>query len=234
MNNLQLCQRLRQECGIPGTGPATVVSQTGESRRLVDWIAQAWNDIQLMEPNWKWMRREFTVNTVASDDLYSYGDCTDTTDSAPITRFSRWYAPCDDTPFLLYLTSAGVGTQRRMTYWEWNDFKQIYKIATQNPGFPGVVSIDPNDKIRLGPKPNDIYTLSGDYQMSPQTLAVDADTPEMPAQFHMTIVFEAMKKYAAFAGAPEVYERAKLEGGPLMLALAANQLPPVHFGGSIV
>jgi hypothetical protein len=233
VNFLAICQRTRQECDIPGTGPTTVVGQTGELRRIVDWCATAWTDIQNKATDWRWMRRSFTVNTTSSDDQYASSDCTDTTDSAVISRFSHWLIDCD-TPLLIYLTSAGVGTQHELTYWDWNDFKRVYKMGTQNTGYPSIWSIDPNNNLRLGPSPNGIYTVTGDYQMSAETLALDATTPGMPSQFHMLIVYEAMKKYAGFAGAPEVFARAQLEGGPMMLALQANQLPRRRLGGSLI
>jgi len=35
MNFLQLAQRVRQEAGISGDGPVSVVNQTGEMKRVV-------------------------------------------------------------------------------------------------------------------------------------------------------------------------------------------------------
>ena len=46
MNFLSLCQRLRSEARIPGTGPSSVTGQTGELAKIVEWITTAYEDIQ--------------------------------------------------------------------------------------------------------------------------------------------------------------------------------------------
>jgi hypothetical protein len=224
------CQDLRRECGVSGTGPSTVISQTGELGRLVNWYKQAWVEIQNKKPSWRWMRSQFTVQTVSSDDSYAYGDCTDSISSAVISRFKRWYR--DD--FYIYLTSAGVGTQTKLMWLDWDDFKRMYLVGTQTASGPAHVSIDPLNNIRLGPKPNGIYTLTGDYQKSAQSLALDADIPEMPADFHMLIVYQAMKKYSAYSAAPEVWAQAKDEASRMMRDLELDQLPLPSFGDALV
>ena len=55
---LQLCQKLRQECEVGGTGPSAVTGQTGELARLVTWIADAYTELQ-QEYDWLWLRSEF-------------------------------------------------------------------------------------------------------------------------------------------------------------------------------
>ena len=56
---------------------------------------------QRKHDDWLFMRGSFTVNTVASDGIYAYGDCTDTATSSAITAFRDWHK---DT-FKIYLTS---------------------------------------------------------------------------------------------------------------------------------
>ena len=65
MNFLELCQRLRQEVGAAGNGPAAVTSQSGEYARLVTWIRTAWQEIQ-NERRWAfdWVRGEVDLNTL--------------------------------------------------------------------------------------------------------------------------------------------------------------------------
>ena len=47
MTFLELCRRLAREVDASGSGPSAVTGQTGENRRIVDWVASAWQDIQL-------------------------------------------------------------------------------------------------------------------------------------------------------------------------------------------
>ena len=229
---LEICQELREECGITGStssSPTTVVSQTGELKRLVRWCKQSYLDIQNKSPNWRWLRSSFTVSVTSGDGIYSYGDCTDTGDSAVISRFARWY-PHD---FKIYLTSAGSGTEHWLLYQQWDDFRSVYRVGTQNNGYPAWVGIDPTNRIMLGPVPDATYTLSGEYQKSAQILAADATEPEMPSRFHRLIVLEAMKKYAAYSAAPEVWAAAVEEARPLWLALQQDQLPASGYGDPI-
>lgn len=228
-NYLQLFQDAVRECGVSSTVPATAQSQTGELARVAKWVIQSWTEIQASRTDWRWMRSEFTLSTSSGDDQYAYSDCTDSIASATITRFARWLP----SEFQIYLTSAGVGTQRWLTYYPWDQFKRVYKIGTQNNSAPVVASIDPRNNLRLGPKPDAAYTVTGEYQKSPQTLSANADEPEMPAQFHQLIVYKAMEKYAGYSGAAEVWARVQNEAQSLRLALEADQLPLPNFGSAL-
>lgn len=227
---LQLCADLRREVGASGTGPTSVLNQTGEYLRLVKWTIESYREIQnAHRGNWRWLRSEFTLPTVADDDEYAYSDCTDTIASATITRFARWH-PHD---MKVYLTSAGVSTQTWLTYSEWDDFKRVWKIAAPASGFPAFISVDPRNKLRFGPKPDAVYTITGEYQKSAQVLAADADVPEMPEDFHRLIVLRAMKKYAAYESAPEIWAEVKSEYALMMRDLEVDQLPEPKFGDAL-
>ena len=232
MDYLALCKKVSGECGVAGgyAVPTAVTGQTGELARICNWTAQAYTEVQ-NKPNWLWMRHGFTVNTVADDDTYAYGDITDTTTSAVITRLSHWRLNDRRDPPKIYLTSAGVGTQNWMIWVPWEDFKSVYRIGTQNSGYPVHITVDPQNNVVIGPKPNGIYTITGDYQRSAQTLAADADTPEMPSQYHMLIVYRAMEKYGFFESAPEVLQRGREAGDAMMRQLENNQLPGFRMGG---
>ena len=232
MNFLSLCVEAQRECDITGTDIAAVTNQVGELRRVVNWVIQAWTEIQNRHasgPYWKWMRSVFTVDTTSGDDTYAGTDCTDSRLSAAITRFSRWWELDDRgcSNVKIYLTSAGVASERYLAFMDWATFRYTYKLGTQTNGYPAHFTIDPQNNLVLGPKPDGIYTVSGEYQMSAQVLAVNGDTPEMPSQFHQLIVYGAMRKFAGFESAPDVLSRAVTEGNKVMRQLELNQLPPV-------
>lgn len=231
MNYIQLAQRLGRECDVPGGAPLAIAGQVGESRRLVDWIASAYDEIQGKHRNWQWLRSEFSVNTVAGTDAYASSSITDTVVGGTI-RFRSWW-PFDSngrSNVKIYLQSAGVGTERWLPWLPWANFRALYKLGTQNNGQPAHFTIDPRLKLVIGPKPDAVYVVSGEYQRGPQTLASDTDTPEMPVSFHMLIVYEAMLKYAGFDAASEVFQRAAMEGGRLWRQLELDQLPAVTIG----
>ena len=233
MNYLQLCQKVRRDCEIPGTGPTDVTSQTGELLDLVERVAETWTEIQGEQKNWRWMQHRFTFNTTANQDNYAYGAITDVEDAALITRFKRWIAQDWRSPFKIYLTASGVGNESWLTYLPWNEFEQIYRIGTQTASRPSFVSINPQNEIVLGPEPNDTYTVTGNYQLSAQTLAADDDIPEMPTDFHMLIAYETIKKYAYGESAPEILARGEAGADSLRYQLEADQLDSLSLGGPL-
>lgn len=67
MNFLQLCQRLRQETGISDSGPSNVTSQTGDMKRLVDWVQDSWMRIQTLHRDWQFMWFEDSLTDTGSE-----------------------------------------------------------------------------------------------------------------------------------------------------------------------
>lgn len=235
MNFLQLAQRTRQESGLSGTGPTTVLSQSGDLKRVVDWVSSSYEDIQSRHMNWRWLRSRFTFNTVSGTDTYAYTDVTDSRLTGTISRFSRWWLE-DEYGFsnaYRYLTSAGSSAQNYLIPVSWESFRDLYRFRTQPDGLPIYVAIDPQNNLVLGPAPDDIYTITGEYQMSPQVLAADADIPEMPAHYHMAIVYEAMQRVGSYSGASDVQSRGIKDGNRLMRQLENDQLPQMGMSGPL-
>lgn len=233
MNYLALCNMAKRECGLLGTQMTDVTGQTGDNDRIVEWVKQAWGEIQGRHINWRWMRRTATVQTAADDDDYAPGEWTDTTDSALISRFSHWLFDDYDDLAKCYLTSSGVGTEYWLPYVPWNSFKGIYKKGSQTSSSPSHISIDPNNNAVVGAAPSGIYTLTADYQMSEQTLAANADTPDMPSKFHMLIVWKVLEQYGFEEESQSRLTRGKTNGDRLMRQLEGNQLPDVTLAGSL-
>ncbi len=227
---LDLAKKLRRECGVSNNGPTTVINQTGTLENVVNWTIDSYRDIQLRSTAWRWMRSNFTVNTVASDDTYAYADCTDTKTGVAISRFSAWWANDKLEPFKIYLTSGGVAGEYWLRYMPYELFRRLYKFGVQQSqtGQPIHVSVDDDDQIVIGPNPNAVYTISGCYQRGPQMLAADVDIPDMPERFHDLIVYYAMEHYAVNKVAPEVLAAATLFGGRMMRSLERSQLPTIR------
>lgn len=231
---LTLANDLARECGKGGSSSAisAVTGQSGQAYRIVEWVQRSWTDIQNRHANWKWLRSRFTVNTTSGDDTYAGTDCTDAIASAVITRFKNWW-PWDDegcSNVTIYLTSGGVSGERHLIFMPWHHFRTIYKFGTQNNGAPVHFTIDPQNNLVLGPKPDGIYTVQGEYQKSAQVLAADADTPEVHSDYHDLIVWFALEKYAKFSASPESLTQAKRESARMMRQLEKKELPAIGFG----
>jgi hypothetical protein len=225
MNFLQLAQSLRQECGVSGSGPSSTVSQTGEAKRLVDWINAAWLEIQGLHDTWHFMRDTFSFQTVAGT-----GDYTPT--AAGLSDHRYWFKDTLRT----YKTALGLADEQWLIEWEYQVFRNTYRfgLQTTQQGRPVVFAEKPMDKaLMLGSVPDDVYTVVGEYQKKPTQLSGDTDTPEMPEHLHQVIVYKAMEYYGLFESAPEVLSRARTGYSALKGQLEREQLPAVYLGNPL-
>ena len=226
MNYLQLCQTVRELAGIPGTGPTSVAGQSGELRRLCNWVAQAWNEIQLKRADWLWMWDDTSFDTTAGKSIYA------PVADLGLTRFARW----KECSFSIYLKSAGKGNEVDLDHWQYISFRNDYLYGTKAAatGQPDAITIAPNKSLILGLIPDAIYTVEGEYYKSPQTLAADADIPEMLEQYHMAIVHKALIKYGMFEAAAEVVQEHTVNLSAIMNRLEQDQLPQINLGGALI
>ena len=230
MNFLALCQRVRQEGGISGSGPTTVVSQTGNLKRLVDWTNTAWMDIQTSHQNWDWMRSSASFTTVAAQSTYPLGTGSGTV-GVSVATFGMW----DRDTFRNYVTSVGTDSEVFMDFIHYDTWRDSYMYGAlrSTTTRPLQMSISPAKAIVLGPPPIVGYTITGDYFTAPLDMTLDADTPALPAQYHMAIVYRAMMSYGAYESAPEVYQRGEIEFGKLMRRMTADRIPETTWAGAL-
>lgn len=192
MNYLQLCQDVVRESGtVSGdTTPTTTTGQSGRLLKVVNWVAKAWQEIQNLHDDWLWMRAEFTgaitVGTVRyTDTLFA------------LTRWNRWIT--DNHTVTLYKTSLGVSDEGEITYIDWATWRIRYGRGTQTPGRPIAYTVSPLGELCIGPTPDVAYVIRGEYQKSAQTLAANADIPELPdTTLHTVIVWKALLLLAQF------------------------------------
>jgi hypothetical protein len=210
---LELCRDLRQEAGIAGTGPNSVLGQSGESKRIVDWVRRSYNDIQLESSQWRWLTAQFQFTTTPGKQSYS------SLEAGITARFDRW------NPRSIRLSLEGVQDQIELQYISYDEFRSIYLTGPRPEVRPTVVSISPQQELLLGDVPNLAYTVVGEYQKTLQTLQADSDAPEMPAQYHDAILYWALTKYARYESAPEIYQDAMDNYRRLMGGLRQHQLP---------
>ncbi len=217
MTYLELCVRLREESGITGAGPTQVTDQTGQLLRIVNWVQQAWIEIQLMRPNWNFMHSEFTFDTIADTRDYLAADYS-------ITDMKLW----DENSFIAYETAIGESSQFPLIHLPYGTWRDTYRVGMNErvSDKPVYMTILPTNKIRFEPAPDTIYTVEGDYKRSTQRFVADADVPtNLPDDFHMLIVWQALKNYAFYENASEVLEEAEVNFDNLLFRLELEQLP---------
>lgn len=236
MNRLQLCNSLMVECAIPGP-MQTTIGQTGELARVVGWIDQAWNDVQTEHDDWNWMRSSVLLGggasftTIAGQAYYPLGTGAGTS-GIPLANFAKWAKKT----FRNYTTSVGFINEIFMDDIPYDAWRDAYMYGAQRTvqTRPVAVAIGPGEEVCVGPPPNGLYTITGDYFRAPTVMAADADTPTgLPAAQHMIIVYRAMWKYAGYEAASEVYQTGKENWGIMLAQLEAIKMPEVRMGGAL-
>lgn len=228
MNQLQLVQRLASECGISGT-LLTVVGQVGSLLRCVNWISTSWEEIQTKRDDWDWMKSSILLGagasfpTVAGVAVYPLGIGAGKTG---VTALGRW----DTDSFRNYLTATGFVGEIFMdpiSYGQWRD-SYMYGSQRSVQTRPVAVAIAPDKSVCLGPPSDGTYTINADYWTAPTVMTLDADVPtNLPLQYHMVIVYNAMMMYGAYESAAEVFQRGEMQYKKLMAELMANYTPRV-------
>jgi hypothetical protein len=231
MTFLDLCQRVAQE-GDLGT-ISTVAGQTGEAGRVVRWVKNAYRDICRRHPNWNYLRSSFTVNTVADQRPYVVTACTDNdalSATMTVAGFRDWWT---DT-FRIYLQSAGVAGEGFLPFTDYQSFRNQWMRGTQTSQQPNEFTVRPRDKaILLGPAPNAVYVLTGEYQRHAPDLAQDEDEPLFNDCFHELIVWWAIVFYGGFEADAGLYTHANNEKNRILGELELDQLPEVCIGGAL-
>lgn len=216
---------MRQESGgISGVGPATVLSQVGEYKSVVDWIESAYEDIQNLHPDWYFLRTDLSFQTIAATSNY-------VKTAIGADEHGEWIGDS----FRCYLTSAGVGGEQFMEWARWEDFRDVYLMGANRAitGVPHVISQKPDTSLIVWPTPDAAYTINGEYFKRAQTMAGNTDIPIIPVKYHMIIVWRALMFYAGQNNAPEIYAVAQKEYKRILNLLQASQLPEVTLGGPL-
>lgn len=209
MTFLELCQRLRQEVGAAGTGPATVTGQNGEMQRLVGWIQQAWRELQTERRGWRFAWTEGEVEL-------SVG-------------FRDYALPSDFEHWIKDTLRIGDDSLRALDY---VDFRRLYRTPASEQSI-GAACITPDFKLRLSSLPTTDTALGFEYYRTPQELTDNGDVPRMPARFHLLIVYRAMIQYGLYENAPEVVQQGNSNATQMMDDLMMSELPPIEITGAL-
>lgn len=188
MNYLQLSQRVTSELGLAGSGPAAVTNQVGMDKKIVNWVASAWEEIQLMRNDWRFNWATGSINITAGQQAH----------------YPASLGLADVTQWIPDTLKIGVN---RLTPKAWSDFTKYHQTVER--GLPNLYSLAPDHAIHLSKVPDIDYVLTGEYYRTPQVLASNGDTPRLPERYHMAIVYKAMMMYAPHDEAAHIYADAK-------------------------
>lgn len=218
---LELCQKVARESGtVSGTLPSTVVSQSGRLAKVVYWTNDAWRQIQNRRNAWLWMRAEFTGTLTSGAPRYTAAG------SFSLTRWAAWILEKDTVT--IYKTSLGVADETQLLYMPWHQYRRSFERGTQTSNRPNFYSVSPAGELCFGPRPDDTYTVRGEYRKSPQALAANTDTPELPDRFHEIVAWYAFILLAEHDEAGLHIAVAQRRFRDLMNDLERDQLPQIE------
>jgi hypothetical protein len=234
MTFLELCQMTVQQSGtIKGVKPTTVTGQVDRLKQIVDFVREAYIDIQNAHRQWRWLQSRFIGSTLPGVRFYTGVSFTDEIDGVPVSRFSQWGFRQDgaDVGLSSYRGSI-VAEEGPLRWFDIDRFYETQARGTQTPGPPQIYSIDNRNRLVISPIPDAIYTLRGKYRKSAQYLASDLDVPEMPSEFHTLIKDAALSYLEGFDEGPRI-PLYRLRMLPNFSMLEAMQLPKVKWGAPL-
>jgi hypothetical protein len=204
MNYLQLVQRTLRECGISGS-LRTVANQQGEMARVVDWVQEAYLMIQ-NERDWNWLWRRAVANIAVGVQSID-----------PASEWGVYALRWDETSARL------DGNAIAMAYY-------THPEPDSQNSAPSVVTIMRDRVLRFNAPMDRERQFQADYYATSEILREDEDTPSMPEQFHMVVVWQAATLYADFeeAGALRMTSQMKLDR--VREQMMATEVPPVIMG----
>lgn len=190
MTFLELCAAAAVDSGlVADTNTITAVTaQTGRKARIVRAVVQAWEDIQKARNDWIFMRGQFTASLVVGQSSYTAAEL------GIASRFRSFVRDADAEGFLphyLYDSAIGVSDQTGLAEISDAMWQMAYGRGEQTNSRPVDYALV-GSSFNLGPPPDDTYTIKGWYRKAPQTLAADADEPDLPSHHHSVIKWKAI------------------------------------------
>ncbi len=206
---LQLCQRTRQECGIAGDGPLTVVNQVGVLKKIVDRTQRAWVDIQAAGPYWKFARNQITFVLEIGKQEY------DQPDDFGLTTVDKWDEQAS------FIKEVDGNDETELTWVDYHQFRRDFR--TFPPGRPNIICNTPGGHVAFNRTPDKAYTITLDYWMTPELLTANGDIPSLPEHYHDAIVWKSVMMFAGNEISPELLVYAKTMYDPIYGQLFVDQ-----------
>ncbi len=215
MTYLELCQKVREECGVQGSGPSSVIDQTGLLKRFVNWVASANLLVQALHPDWNFLWKEFTADT--------------TLGSFSITKpadLGMWYRGS----FAVDRWTSSGRSLQLISYEVWRSNNYL-KINSE----PYSLAISPSNDLVLSSPANGTFEIYGEYWKTPEELTSNTQVSLIPERFHRVIIerakswfFEDIESFEQMDFANREYEKQliKLENYSLPGQQEASQSSP--------
>lgn len=209
---LELVQDLHTEVGAAGVAPTTVLNQTGEAKRLVNWIRRADIQVKRLWENWKFMRTTYSQATTATVNTL-----------AKPSGLKFWDVNNEDSTFRCLYN--GDTDKSLIDVVEYDSVKD--EILDTDSGPPSRIIIMPDSSLLIEPTPDAAHTIYADYYVTAEStkLAANDDVSVIPEEFHDVILARAMIFYANYENAQEIKTQGTELYTEVLARLENSQLP---------
>lgn len=215
MNFLEIAKRVSKECGISGDGPNSVAAQTGMNAKVVNWVRDAFNEIQGGNEEWGFDWAVTTQALVAGKERYD-----------PIGDWGLDHKSFIKRGTYVYRTADGSHAKHWPEFIGWQDFRELRLPDVR--GIPVYASVAPDGSLYLYPIPDDGLTAVVEYFREPQVLVANLDVPRLPTRYHMAIVWRAVMFFCASEENPALFQSASQNFRNIMRRLSVLELPDIE------
>lgn len=209
---IQLVQDMHREVGAAGPAPVSVLNQSGEARRLVNWIRSADSYVQNLWMNWKFLFANPGFNQVTTTSVATL---------AKPANLGMWDL---DTFRIIEVTSTDPAPLQAVEY---EDIKS--QTLDTSPDIPWRVIVMPDNSLKFEGVPNAAHTITADYFRNPTELAVNADISAIPERYHRVILGRALMLYGNFENAPEQKAQGEEIYNEFLARLETHELPSKNY-----
>jgi hypothetical protein len=222
---LELCEALARESGAIGSAPSTVIDQTGRQEKCVNWIVEAWRQIQNLNPDWTFLRAEYEGALVINTKSYAAS-------SLGIDDFAGWILDQNGYQPVTIYVSGEQEDEIPLGFLGYESWRTSFNRGSHDAAKPIYYSVAPNQDLCVGPKPDLAYVIRGEYQRAAQVLEANDDTPLLPERFHMAIVRRAEMLLAQHDEAPTAFAGATAKFNEYLIDMDRDCLPAIELGGN--
>lgn len=209
MTFLELCQRVRQESGISGSGPESVLNQKAILEKVVQWVKQADLDVQQAHEDWLFMWRMSSVTLVSGVNEY-----------LPTALSLSGLRTIEEIEINGY----------PLRHYTWKQFKASRKQLDNGKCEPTAYTVKPDGAILFSPKPDKNYQAIIEYSMKPIAMQNDDDEPIVPEDYHPIILQKALMYYASHEEDNSLYQVAAQRYDEYLSLMAHELLPQLSIG----
>ena len=245
MDFLGLVKRLASETGTElqskiesvVTPPAAAYGETKEHvTRLINWVQQAWLEIQEDQEQWNFMVKRGSMPLVRGQVSYPIAEIVNTGCEEVIYDYLIPFVAPRDYRYIWMVDGSQERPNPQICYYV--PFEHFFgdrdRFNDRAFGQPSRYSIDRDGCIVFDVSPpSDDYHIEFEFKALPQELAEDTDLPRgLPNKYHMNIIYKAMIFYALFDEADKQVQRSSKLSRDWMNKLRRDQLKEYTMPGT--